>query len=389
MEAWIAEHQIAGVSTRVSRRGQVVHEHHCGLRNIEAGLPQDADTIHRIYSMTKPVVSTALMMLHERAAFQLDEPVAKYLPAFASTPVMAADGSLETALRPMQIRDLLTHTSGLTYDFLDDYPVAQQYRDRRLMNDPTRTLAELIDELAEVPLAFQPGSAWHYSVGIDVAARLIEVLADPPLHDYLHDEIFDPLGMVDTDFGVSDDKIALLAEMYGLPDLVGPDHKKSDLVAAALSGFNEHIDVSATYPTNSPDVFCRGGVGLFSTLDDFWRFAQMLQNGGVFDDSRIIGRKTLELMHMNHVPNTLLPLEIMGDELFGLGFGLGSRSMIDVAASAGPGSVGEFGWAGAARTYYWVDPVEDLVGVMMTQYMTGVHSPDRVFRSLVYAAITD
>ncbi len=277
--------------------------------------------------MTKPIVSTALMMLHEEGAFQLEHPVAQYLPAFAATKVLADDGTLVDQARPMQIRDVLSHTSGLTYDFMADNPVAQMYRDARIMNDATRPLDALIDELATLPLAFQPGTRWHYSVGIDVAARLIEVLSGQPLGDFLRDRLFDPLGMVDTGFGVPDDQLDRVSAMYGLPDLVGENYSAIQLVEAALSGFNERIDVSATYPTGTPDVFQRGGLGLFSTTTDYMKFAQMLLDGGrtgsTPDGERLIGRKTLELMHTNHLPAELLPVRVAGPT--GARHGLRSR----------------------------------------------------------------
>ena len=389
MQGYIDAGTVRGISTMVMRRGKVVHAQQFGHRDAEAGLEMTLDTLFRIYSMTKPIVSTALMLLHEASAFQLDDPVAKYLPAFGTTQVLSADGSLEPSARPMEIRDLLTHTSGLTYDFMEDTPVGHLYREARIMNDATRTLKETIDTLAEIPLASQPGSRWHYSVGIDVAARLIEVLSGQSLGSFLAERIFKPLGMVDTGFSVADSKLSRLSAMYGLPDLIGQNHTGTKLVEAALGGFNERIDVSATYPTATPEVFMRGGLGLFSTISDFANFAQMLLNGGQLNGTRVIGRKTLELMHANHLPLELLPWQLLGSDNHGLGFGLGSRVMMDVAASAGPGSVGEYGWAGAAKTYYWVDPVEDLVGLFMAQYMTGVEQPDRAMRSLTYQAIDD
>jgi CubicO group peptidase (beta-lactamase class C family) len=393
MESYVAERGVAGISTMISRRGEIVHAQQFGFQDKEAGTPIASDTIFRIYSMTKPIVSTALMLLHEEGRFQLEHPVAQYLPAFGTTKVLADDGTLVDQARPMQIRDVLSHTSGLTYDFMADNPVAQLYRDARIMHDATRPLDALIDELATLPLAFQPGTRWHYSVGIDVAARLIEVLSGQSVGDFLHDRLFDPLGMADTAFGVPDDQLGRVSAMYGLPDLVGENYSAVQLVEAALSGFNERIDVSATYPTNTPDVFQRGGLGLFSTAADYMKFAQMLINDGrtstAPDGERLIGRKTLELMHTNHLPAQLLPYELLGLPVPGMGFGLGSRVMLDVAETAGPGSVGEYGWAGAAKTYYWVDPAEELVGVFMSQYMTGPLLPDRDFRSLAYQAIDD
>ncbi len=388
MESYVNERGIVGISTMISRRGQIVHSEQFGFRDRENDQPMTADTIFRIYSMTKPIVSTALMMLHEEGRFQLDQPVAQYLPAFGTTKVMQ-DGELGAQARPMQIRETLMHTGGLTYDFMADNPVAEMYRDAKIMHDATRTLEGVIDALAELPLAFQPGSRWHYSVGIDVAARLIEVIADQPLGDFLRERLFDPLGMTDTGFGVPDSEVHRLAAMYGLPDLIGENYSAVQLVEAAVSGFNERIDVSATYPTDTPDVFVRGGLGLFSTASDYMRFAQMLANGGEFDGQHLLGRKTLQLMHTNHLSAEHLPMELMGMPQAGMGFGLGSRVMLDPAEFGGTGSVGEYGWAGAARTYYWVDPSESLVGLFMTQYMTGVLLPDRDMRTLTYQAIVD
>lgn len=380
---------LAGASTLVARRGEVVHVGLVGDRDREAALPMAADTIFRLYSMTKPVVSTALMLLHEEGLFQLEDPVSQYLPAFGGVKVLAADGSLVDPVRPVEVRDLLMHTSGLTYDFMVDNEVAEQYRQHRIMNDATRSLTEVVDAIAELPLAHQPGSVWHYSVGIDVAARLIEVLAEQPLPAFLSTRLFGPLGMTDTGFGVAEADRGRLAAMYGLPDLIGRHHTVNDLVEAALSGFNERIDVSDTYPVDTPETFVRGGLGLFGTVGDYWRFAQMLLDNGRAGDRHLIGRKTLELMHTNHLPKELLPWDLLGRDNRGMGFGLGSRVMLDVAPTAGPGSVGEYGWAGAAKTYYWVDPTEELVAVFMTQYMTGAEQPDRDFRSLVYQAIVD
>ena len=393
MESYVTERGVVGISTMIARRGEIVHDEQFGFQDKEAGVPMAPDTIFRIYSMTKPVVSTALMMLHEEGLFQLEHPVAQYLPAFGATKVLADDGTLVDQVRPMQIRDVLSHTSGLTYDFMADNPVAQMYRDARIMNDSTRPLDALIDELATLPLAFQPGTRWHYSVGIDVAARLIEVLSGVSLGEFLQQRLFDPLGMSDTRFGVPDDQLGRVAAMYGLPDLVGENYSAIELMEAALNGFNERIDVSVTYPTSTPEVFQRGGLGLFSTAADYMKFAQMLANDGRIDRSgsgeRLIGRKTLELMHSNHVPLELLPYEVLGIPSPGMGFGLGSRVMLDVAQTAGPGSVGEYGWAGAAKTYFWVDPAEELVGLFMSQYMTGMLLPDRDLRSLAYQAIDD
>lgn len=389
MQSFVDRGVVRGISTLVARRGQVVNRGLYGSRDAEAAAEMTDDTIFRIHSMTKPIVSTGLMLLHEEGRFQLDQPVGDFLPAFARPKVIEADGSVVDATAPMTVGDLLGHTSGLTYDFMVDNPAAKLYRDHRVMNDATRTLEECVDLIASLPLGFQPGERFHYSVGIDVAARLIEVIADRALGTFLDERIFGPIGMTDTAFGVPDDQLNRLAAMYGLPDLVGEGYDADDLAAATLAGFNERIDVSSTYPTSTPDVFVRGGHGLFSTIDDYYRFAQMLANGGELDGQRVVGRKTLELMHANRLAPAMMPWEIMGMPAPGFGFGLGSRVLLDVAASQGVGSIGEFGWAGAATTYYWVDPAEDLVGLFMAQYMSGPEQPDRAFRSVVYQAIVD
>ena len=388
MQRYIDDGTIAGCNTLIARRGEV-HAESLGMRDREAGAVMTPDTIFRIYSMTKPIVSTALMMLWEEGAFHLNDPVATYIPAFAETQVMASNGSLEKQHSPMTVRQLLTHTSGFTYDFLEDSPVGGMYRDARLMNDATRSLSEVIDVLAAIPLAFQPGSRWHYSVGIDVAARLIEVLTGQSLQDVLRTRLFEPLGMEAAGFAVDPVHHDRVAAMYGLPDLVGPDYRATDLVTAALSGVNDRHDVSETYPLAGGEAFARGGVGLFSTIDDYYRFANMLRNGRTVSGERVVGRKTLEMMHANHLPEDLRPYELMGQLSNGYGFGLGSRVLMDPAAFGEPGSPGEFGWAGAAKTYFWVDPVEDLIGIFMAQYMTGPINVDHTYRNLAYQAIDD
>jgi CubicO group peptidase (beta-lactamase class C family) len=389
MQSYVDERGFAGLSVLIARQGQTVFAAQYGQRDAEAGKPMTEDTIFRIYSMTKPIVSTALMILFEEGRFRLSDPVAKFIPAFGSVKVLTDTGRLVDPVRPMLVRDLLTHTSGLTYDFLQDFPVGDLYREARLMNDPTRSLEGVIDALAALPLAFQPGTRWHYSLGIDVVARLIEVISGQPLGQFLAERLFDPLGMADTEFGVPPAKLDRLAAMYGLPDLFARDQTMGALVEAAANGFNERSDVSDTYPTDSADVFVRGGIGLYSTAGDYLRFAQMLLNDGELAGARVMGRKTLSLMHSNHLPPDLLPYETGGVPNPGFGFGLGSRVVMNVADTAGPGSVGEYGWAGAAKTYYWVDPEEDLVGVLMTQYMIGFDQPEQDLRSLTYQAIVD
>lgn len=389
MQSYVDQRGYAGISTMIARRGQIIHAEQVGWRDREAGLPMTSDAIFRIYSMTKPVICTALMMLYEEGRFQLTDPVAKFLPAFGAVKVLGADGGLADPIRPVNVRDLMAHTSGLTYDFLEDFPVGAMYREARLMNDASRSLEAVIDELARIPLAFHPGTMWHYSLGTDVAAHLIQVLSGKPLDVFMRERLFAPLGMDDTDFRVPAAKRARLAAMYGHPDLFDEGMTFSALFGHFLSGNNGRREVEGTYPVDAPGGFLRGGIGLFSTAADYMRFATMLLSGAGPDGQRIIGRKTLELMHQNHLPQALLPYCLAGVPTPGYGFGLGSRVCSNVAEAAVSSSVGEFGWAGAAKTYYWVDPVEQLVGVLMTQFMIGFDLPENDLRTLVYQAIEE
>ncbi len=388
MQSYVDRGVYAGINTLIARRGKVVHAGEFGWRDKEAGSPMTADTIFRLYSMTKPIVCVALMTLLEEARFTLIDPLAKYIPAFGGVKVMEADGSLVNPARPVMLRDLMTHMSGLTYHFVDESPAGKMYHGAKLL-DAQCSLEAAIDDLARFPLAFQPGSRWRYSVGIDVAARVIEVISGRPLGVFLRERLFEPLRMADTAFGVPPEKRNRLAAMYGRPDVIASGPTMSSELEAWAKGVNDRLDVSRSYPVDSPDVFMRGGHGLFSTLGDYFRFAQMLANGGELDGARILGRKTLELMHANHVPAALLPLDVGGLPLPGYGFGLGSRVLLDVAQSGAPGSAGEFGWSGAAKTYYWVDPKEELVGFFMTQSMMSFDLPEFDLRALAYQAIVD
>ena len=393
MQAYVDQRKIAGLSTMIARKGQVVHFQQVGQMDVEANKPMANDTIFRIYSMTKSIVCVALMTLYEQGRFQLADPVAKFIPAFDDLTVLAGDETGEPKkvdlARPVTIRDLLTHTAGLTYDFLEDSPVSDLYRQAHLMNNAERTLEELVHELSRLPLAYQPGSRWHYSLGIDVAARLIEIMSGQPLNQFLQENLFAPLGMIDTGFHVPAEKQHRLATMYGLPDVNGPNMTLSKLVAAWSKGFNERIDVSETYPVAKSDSFARGGYGLFSTAWDYMRFAQLLLNQGELAGVRILGRKTVELMHLNYLPAEFLPYKIAEPPAYGYGFGLGSRVLLNVAESGKPGSVGEFGWGGAAKTYYWVDPQEEIVSILLSQSMMQFEKPELDFQILTYQAVVE
>ena len=389
MQAYVDHGVYAGINTLIARRGKVVHAGAFGWRDKEAGSPMTADTIFRLYSMTKPIICTALMTLLEEGRFRLIEPLAKYIPAFGAVKVLEADGSLGRSRSPdPDPRFDDPYERPFSYHFVEEAGVGKMYTEAKLLG-AHHSLEAVIEDLARFPLAFQPGSRWRYSVGIDVAARVIEVISGRPLGVFLRERLFEPLGMTDTAFGVAPENRDRVAAMYGRPDVITPGPTMGSEFAAWMAGVNDRIEVSKSYPVDSPEVFVRGGHGLFSTIGDYFRFAQMLANGGELDGERIIGRKTLELMHANYVPASLLPLEIGGLPMPGYGFGLGSRVLLDVAQSSAPGSVGEFGWSGAAKTHYWVDPKEEVVGLFMTQSMMSFDLPEFDLRALAYQAIDD
>jgi CubicO group peptidase (beta-lactamase class C family) len=392
MDAWVARGTVDGSAGLIARRGQIVYAGQFGYLDRRTGTPMPSDAIFRIYSMTKPIVCTALMTLYEEGRFQLHTPVDRFIPALGQVKVLEQDAAGAARhvdlVRPPTVGELMAHMGGFTYDFLEESPVGELYRQAELLHDSRRTLEQFVQELVRLPLAAQPGTRWLYSVSIDVAAYLIELLADQPLRQFLAERFFNPLGMVDTDFGVAEGKRSRLAAMVGVGDLCAPGMTHAKMYAAWEQGVLEPVDAFGTYPIDRPETFARGGHGLFSTAADYMRFALMLHNQGELDGVRLLGRKTLELMHANRVRPDLLPLTVEGEPIAGYGFGLGSRVLMDVGLAGVPGSVGEYGWAGAASTYYWVDPAEQMVGVFMTQYQ-GDDEPNMDFRSLAYQAIMD
>ncbi len=376
MQRYVDERKLAGMVTLVARRGQTVHFETCGLADIAAGAPMRRDTLFRIYSMTKPITSTAVLMLFEEGRFQLSDPVAQYIPAFADVKVLdnsAGSGVHYIApVRPISIRDLLTHTAGLSYGFDENVYIDDLYRERvyalREAN-PDLTLEDFVQAIGKLPLAHQPGSAFRYSFATDVLGLLVQVVAGVPFEEFLRRRIFEPLGMVDTSFHVPAEQIGRFAATHG-PD---PEHGLAVTDAPATSDFAR--------PTRVPS----GGGGLVSSTSDYLRFAQMLLNQGELDGARLLGRKTVELMAANHLPAGVHPF----DETF-RGFGLGVSVLLDPAQAQNLGSVGTYGWGGAANTNFWVDPQEQLIGILMLQFMpsdTYPVSPN--FRTLVYQALVD
>ncbi|MCP4519071.1 MAG: beta-lactamase family protein, partial [Delftia sp.] len=276
--------------------------------------------------------------------FQLTDPVSKFIAEFKHTKVYMHEGKLADLERPITIRDVLTHTAGLSYDFFDDSPVHKLYGQAGLRDDDI-TLQEMVRRLASLPLLHQPGQAWHYSMATDVVGRLVEILADTSLAEFFETNIFRPLGMVDTAFDVPAAKIGRLATLYGEAGVREP---RSD-----DDGALNVLETPAGSRHNKPVRRYSGSSGLVSTAADYARFAQLVLNQGALDGARLLGRKTIELMTANHLPPALLPM-ILEEPMPGLGFGLGFKVLQDVAQAGLPGSLGSHGWGGAASTNFWV-----------------------------------
>ncbi len=385
-QSYLDRRKFSGLSMLISRGGKIVHQSHQGVMDWDTEQPIAPDTLFRIYSMTKPITSVALMMLYEEGAFRLEHEVFRYLPEFADIKVFESGNAdsftVRTPDRPIQIRDLMTHTSGLTYDFLVQHPVDKLYRRAKLrgIGAEDMKLETFVHKLAEQPLVFSPGTKWNYSFATDVCGRLVEVLSGQPLDQFFKARIFDPLGMEDTFFRVPQDKAHRLATCYERD----PQTKEIRLQDKGASSV--YLDDRA---------FLSGGGGLVSSLGDYHRFCQMLLNGGVLDDQRLLSPTTIEFMTQNHLPGGQSMSE-MGDETFsetrmdGSGFGLGFSVVTNPVEAMAPVSEGAFSWGGAASTYFWIDPAEELVGIMMTQLMPSAAYPLRPqFQQLAYAAIIE
>jgi CubicO group peptidase (beta-lactamase class C family) len=392
VEKHIGDDKIAGAVTLVARRGELVHLECFGLMDRERGKPMQPDTIFRIYSMTKPITCVALMMLYERGCFQLFDPVFKFIPAFNDLKVYAggtgSDIELVDLQRPVTVRDLLTHTSGLTYHFLEYGHVEEMYRETGVSSE--RPLTEFVAHLLELPLAFQPGTAWRYSYSYDVVAYLVEIMSGQPLDAFLQENLFEPLDMADTGFFVPGDKLERFAAMYGSGDCLEPDMTGTKWYGGAEEGIHRLIADSMDSLESAPHNVFRGGHGLVSTAPDYLRFCQMLLNKGELGGKRILSRKTVELMTTNHLAPDLLPFEIAGMYTPGYGYGLGLKVLMDVGQGQTMGSQGEYAWSGAADTSFWIDPQEELIGVQMAQFQpSGYHLIGADFRVAAYQSIVD
>ncbi|TAJ88169.1 serine hydrolase [Reyranella sp.] len=383
MHQWVDSGKLAGMVTCVMRKGQLAFAEVYGKADVARDKPMRPDTIFRIYSMTKPLTSTAIMMLYEEGRFQLDDPISKFIPAFANPRVYVGGsrGKMETvpAEREINFRDLLTHTSGLTYGFMESTPVDAAYRAKDGVDFQTAdtSLKQVVEKLATIPLIAQPGKAWNYSVATDVLGYLVEVISGQPFEKYLKEKVIDPLRMIDTDFHVPKEKHDRFAANY----------------SAGAGGKLDLIDDPTKSRYLAPRKVNSGGGGLVSTAADYLRFCQFMLNKGELDGVRLLGRKTVELMTMNHLNGDMAD---MGTPRFsestytGIGFGLGFSVMIDPAKAYIAGTPGEFAWGGAASTAFWIDPAEDMAVVLLTQLMPSSTYPiRRELRVLTYQAIVD
>ncbi|MGE3511066.1 MAG: serine hydrolase domain-containing protein [Vicinamibacterales bacterium] len=381
MRDFVTRKEAGGIVTLLARDGKLIDVQAYGFQDVEANKPMKTDTIFRIASMTKPVTSVAIMMLVEDGKIALTDPVSRYIPAFRETRVAvkgeANTVTFEPVKRQMTIRDLLTHRAGLSYGFADSSPVGEAYRRGNVSDGLTVTegsLADNMERLAKAPLLSQPGTEWHYSLGIDVLGRIVEVASGLPFDVFLRDRIFVPLKMHDTGFDVPEAKWSRLATVYS-PDGQGGIRPMKDPEQFG----NTFMSPWQYY--KSPKTYFSGGAGLASTAGDYVRFAQMLLNGGELDGVRLLSPKTVEAMTVSHTED--LPGAEGGP---GSGFGLGFRVVTDLGDSQMIGSPGMYGWSGIYGTNFWIDPQERLVAIMMVQKypMPTVAGP---FQTLTYQAI--
>ncbi len=392
---YIEAGRFPGTQLLVYRRGKLVHSSSQGLADIERKVPVKDDTIFRIYSMTKPITSIAFMMLVEEGRVALDEPVHRYIPEWKNLGVFQAGVTpaflTRPPSRPMQIVDLMRHTSGLTYGFQQRGNVDAAYREMKIGEvEKAGTLQSMIADLAKIPLEFSPGEAWNYSVSTDVIGYLIGQISGKPFEQFLQERIFDPLEMKDTGFFVPSAKAHRLAACYS----ASPQGAMTFHATDRKGGLTLQDD-PATSSFLSPPSFISGGGGLCSTAADYLTFCRALLNGGELGGVRLVGPKTLALMTSNHLPGgrTLpeLSRSLFSEATYhGIGFGLGFSVTLDPAKTLIPGSAGEYAWGGAATTSFWIDPAEELIAIFMTQVLPSTATAiRRELRTMIYAAITD
>ncbi|WP_299349429.1 serine hydrolase domain-containing protein [uncultured Shimia sp.] len=391
MQRYVDDRKYAGCSLLISRGGDEVFYNAVGHRDHEAGSPFERDTIVRLYSMTKPVTSVALMMLVERGLVHLEAPVSQYIPEFSNMQALIPGAETidqtEPALSPT-LHQLLTHTSGLSYHFNPGL-LPQAMAGKNLLFHPDQgSLARMVDRVAALPLAFQPGARWEYSIGIDVIGRVIEVVSGQTLDAFFKEHILDPLGMSETAFSVPPHGYDRFAALY-----TPLDGDAMALNAAQTGGDSlRRADGGEASPFLNADLHSGGG-GLVGTLDDYMRFVEVLRRKGRFDGGQLLSQSTMSFMMRNHLPGdiaSLGPQSFAEQPMDGMGFGIGGAVVLDPARARTLGSVGDFSWGGMASTFFWVDPVQDLSVVFLTQLSPSSSYPSRAeMKALVHGALTD
>lgn len=382
MQRYVNGPLISGVVTLVHRRGEDIHADVLGMQDVEGGVAMRRDTIFRIYSMSKPITSVAVLILLEEGKLRLTDPVGMWLPELAEPQVMkdAAGpiGETEPARFPITVRDLLTHTSGVAYSFTAPPTLREAITEAGLLGSNSEEIIPdlFMAQLGALPLLYQPGTRWNYSLSTDVLGVLVERVSGQPFAEFLEERVFEPLGMGDTAFWVPAEKLDRFAVNYSI------DPK---------TGERAVFDRPETSTYAKPPSFASGGGGLVSTADDYMRFARMILNEGELDGVRILSRKTVELMTQNSLSDEERPVDdpLASWVLRGKGFGLGVSVVENVGATKAPGSVGRNGWGGAAGTLYFVDFEEDLAAVLMIQLLYSSVPIGQDFQTLVYQAIDD
>jgi len=390
VQGYVDEQKIAGAITLIARKGKLAHFQIFGMMDIESRKPMQPDTIFRIASMTKPITTVALMMLYEEGRLLLSDPVSKYLPEFKNPQVLVINKEkdanpspykLVPANKSITIHHLLTHTSGITYTFQGSPYISDMYKKAGVsdgLSQTEGTIAQQVEKLAKMPLCHQPGEGFDYGLGIDVAGRLVEVISGMTLDNFFHERIFKPLKMKDTYFFLPDEKVSRLASLYQQTK----DGKLEKYTDEPVE--QELLKYSASYPYLGEKKYYSGGAGLVSTAEDYWRFLQLLLNGGQLDGTRLLSRKTVEYMASNHIGDTVM----WNSPFDGYRFGLGFAVRTDVGTSAKIGSVGEYTWGGFFSTTFWVDPKEQMIGIMLIQLRPNeqldIHDK---FKVLAYQAI--
>jgi len=361
VQALVDNEKMAGASVVVARKGCIVLSETFGMMDMEAPKAMQTDTIFRFYSMTKPITSVAVMMLYEQGKLKLDTPASEYIPEFEGLKVYADSGEHEDLARPMSVRDLLRHTSGLTYGYFGNTPVDKMYRSRNVLGRQS-SLEDMAGKLSEIPLLYQPGTKWHYGVSTDVLGYLVQKVSGQSLDVFFKERIFKPLEMKDTAFHVRRQKVDRFAVCYG-PKVDG-----------GLKVVDEPL--KSEY-LRKPALFSGGG-GLVSTARDYMRFCQMLLNKGQLDGTRLLQVETVEMMTSNQLPDGVTRGESGG---FGLGF--------SVQTVEGTSPVGEYGWGGMASTHFWISPKDELAVVALSQRIPYSGQLENAIKSIIYGSIID